>query len=542
MDAEKKIRDVAEENRARTENVSGNIENEKTENLFLIKEKAMRFCRFLKAVAIVRINELPWYKKMSKKILDIFFRLTIAKKMLLGYGSLLVLLVFISLFALINLNRLNRLNDSILNKDIPVINASDEMIDTVLEQELFASRYIIFNTPDVLEIFWEKSAEFIVIAKKIKDIPGHNTFLINKIMSLHNDFSETVIQSVTSTDASSPSNVKEFEERVKVKQELLISMIQKMSDEAMVAQIAKAGATASIGELAFKAAAILCVMGFIFSVVAAMLITGNISGNIKKLKIATEMISKGNFDYRPDIKNTDELQDLSRAFITMSDRLRNLEEKNLDTSPLTRLPGGVSIEKVLDERIKSHSSFAFCLMDLDNFKAFNDRYGYAKGNQLIKSTAKTVREVVSEFGTDEDFVGHIGGDDFVLISTPERCGKICDEIISDFEKNVASFYNSEDSIRGYIVGENRQGHRTFFPLASISIAVVTDNENKIDSFIKVGEIAAELKEYAKKKTGSICVFDKRVGDQDHISFKNVIEFPMSKEIIEESAECQEGVS
>jgi diguanylate cyclase (GGDEF)-like protein len=331
--------------------------------------------------------------------------------------------------------------------------------------------------------------------------------------------------------------MKVFEDKVNVKMETLISMIKKLSGDARGEQIAKTGATATIGELAFKAAAILCGIGLIFSVTAAMLITRNISGNIKKLKIATEMISKGNFDYRPDIKNTDELQDLSNAFITMSDRLRNLEEKSLDTSPLTRLPGGVTIEEVLDKRIKTHTSFAFCLMDIDNFKAFNDQYGYAKGNQLIKSTAKIIQKTVSEFGTEEDFVGHIGGDDFVLISTPERCGKICDEVITDFDKNVSNFYNTEDNTRGYIVRENRQGIRTFFPLASISIAVVTDNEKKMDNFIKVGEIAAELKEYAKSKTGSVCVFDKRAGDQDTNSLENVIEFPKCNGDFQESNIC-----
>ncbi len=532
------MKQVAEKNSNRPETISENIESEKKENLSLVKGQTMKFYRYITAAASVPINELSWYKKISNKILDLFFRLTIAKKMLLGYGSLLILLIFISLFALINLNRLNILNDSILNKDIPTINSANEMIGVILDQELFASRYVILNTPDVLEIFWEKSTEFENIAKRIKDIPGNDSLLINRIISLHNEFNETVIQCIAPVDASSPPNIKVFEDKINVKMETLISMIKKLSSDAMGEQIAKTSTTATIGELAFKAAAILCGIGLICSVTAAMLITRNISGNIKKLKIATEMISKGNFDYRPDIKNTDELQDLSKAFITMSDRLRNLEEKSLDTSPLTRLPGGVTIEKVLDIRIKTHTSFAFCLMDLDNFKAFNDQYGYAKGNQLIKFTAKTIQKNVSEFGTEEDFVGHIGGDDFVLISTPERCGKICDEIIADFNKNVASFYNKEDNTRGYIVGKNRQGKRTSFPLASISIAVVTDNEKKIDSFIKVGEIAAELKEYAKSNAGSVCVFDKRVGAQGYYSLKNVVEFPKSIENLKESTKCR----
>jgi diguanylate cyclase (GGDEF)-like protein len=193
----------------------------------------------------------------------------------------------------------------------------------------------------------------------------------------------------------------------------------------------------------------------------------------------------------------------------------------------------------MDKRIEGQEAFAFCLMDIDNFKAYNDRYGYAKGNQLIKFTADTIQRVVLEYGNEDDFIGHIGGDDFVLVTSPERYAKICNKVIADFDNQISAFYNLEDNDRGYVVGENRQGEGTVFPLASISIAVVTDHENRLDNYIKVGEITAELKEYAKLQEGSVCVFDKRGVNEKTSAFKNVIEFPKKQKSVHELEICQE---
>jgi len=296
---------------------------------------------------------------------------------------------------------------------------------------------------------------------------------------------------------------------IKKKQETIIAHVGEMADMALIDQKKKTASTTAISTIAFKFSAVLCGIGLLLSITTAMLITRNISGSIKKIKYATEMISAGNFNYIPEINNKDELQDLSQAFITMAGKLKNLEEKSLDTSPLTRLPGGVAIEKNLEQRLANNTSFAFCLMDLDNFKAYNDTYGYAKGNQLIKASANIIQNAVSEFGNKDDFIGHIGGDDFVVIANPQKYVKICNAIIESFDKSVLYFYNQEDIDRGCIVGENRQGQVVSFPVASISIAVVTDHDHQLDNYIKISEIAAELKEHAKSIQGSVYVIDKR---------------------------------
>jgi diguanylate cyclase (GGDEF)-like protein len=193
----------------------------------------------------------------------------------------------------------------------------------------------------------------------------------------------------------------------------------------------------------------------------------------------------------------------------MARRLKHLEEMNLDTSPLTRLPGGTTIENVMNQRISDGAGIAFCLMDIDNFKAYNDHYGYARGNELIQATADIISQAVTDHGRDDDFIGHIGGDDFVLITAHDTYTNICRAVVETYDKTIPDFYNAEDRTRGHIIGENRQGEKVLFPLATISIAVVTNETHKLVNHIEFGEAAAEMKEQAKSVPGSLFLVDKR---------------------------------
>jgi diguanylate cyclase (GGDEF)-like protein len=185
----------------------------------------------------------------------------------------------------------------------------------------------------------------------------------------------------------------------------------------------------------------------------------------------------------------------------------------LDSSPLTRLPGGIAIENVVNKLIITNASIAFCWMDIDNFKAYNDRYGYAKGNDLIQSTASIISEASEKLGGEDDFIGHIGGDDFILITTPDFYIRICESIVENFDKIISDFYDTEDRQRGYIIAENRQGQEVSVPLASISIAVVTNDKRKFLNHIQVSEVVSEIKELAKSVAGSVCLVDQRGNDK-----------------------------
>jgi diguanylate cyclase (GGDEF)-like protein len=183
--------------------------------------------------------------------------------------------------------------------------------------------------------------------------------------------------------------------------------------------------------------------------------------------------------------------------------------RDLDANPLTRLPGNVSIINELGNRIDKKEFFAVCYVDLDKFKAFNDKYGFEKGDEVIKNTARILINSVQEKGTPQDFIGHIGGDDFVVITTPDKVDGLCKKIIADFTSMVPGLYNKEDLEKGYIIGQDRQKKVRKIPLLSISIGVVTNESVKINHVGEVGELGAELKEYAKSLPGSNYVKERR---------------------------------
>ncbi|MBP7216539.1 MAG: response regulator [Candidatus Omnitrophica bacterium] len=184
-------------------------------------------------------------------------------------------------------------------------------------------------------------------------------------------------------------------------------------------------------------------------------------------------------------------------------------ERDLEANPLTRLPGNVSIMNELDRRLSLKTFFAVCYVDLDKFKAYNDKYGFERGDEVIRETARIMIRTVQEKGSPDDFIGHIGGDDFVIITVPENVDPICEKIITDFDATSPSFYNELDRKNGYIVGHDRKGKEQKIPLLSVSIGVVTNSTRTIDHVAQIGEIGAELKEYAKSLERSNYVKDKR---------------------------------
>lgn len=184
-------------------------------------------------------------------------------------------------------------------------------------------------------------------------------------------------------------------------------------------------------------------------------------------------------------------------------------ERDLEANPLTRLPGNVSIINELSRRIETKSLFAVCYLDLDKFKSYNDKYGFERGDEVIRQTARILITVTQKFGNPDDFIGHIGGDDFVILTTPKAVDNLCNKVIEDFEKSVPLFYNEADRKNGYIIARDRKGVEQKIPLLSISIGVVTNEFRKIEHVAQIGEIGAELKSAAKRLERSNYVKDKR---------------------------------
>ena len=172
--------------------------------------------------------------------------------------------------------------------------------------------------------------------------------------------------------------------------------------------------------------------------------------------------------------------------------------RELQASPLTGLPGNNEIDQVLRTSIKAGLNFAVCYADLNSFKIYNDKYGFISGDRVIVFTADLLTRAVAENGNaDQDFVGHIGGDDFVIIAAPERAEAICSVITESFDSEIKQFYSEEDVKCGWIETLDRQGAVTFAPLLSISIAVVVNDCEIFHHPGQIAQTAAEIKRFLK---------------------------------------------
>ena len=182
---------------------------------------------------------------------------------------------------------------------------------------------------------------------------------------------------------------------------------------------------------------------------------------------------------------------------------------NRRISPLTGLPGNVQIHAELKKRIANEEEFSVLYLDLDNFKAYNDVYGFLKGDNIITFTADTIYNKIHLKYSEKSFVGHVGGDDFVAIVPGTESEEICEQILDKFDKEVKKFFTQEDNEKGYIEVENRRGEMEKFPLTSLSIGVVVADKKRFSNMLEIGEIGAQVKHSAKSVPGSSYFIDRR---------------------------------
>ncbi len=198
------------------------------------------------------------------------------------------------------------------------------------------------------------------------------------------------------------------------------------------------------------------------------------------------------------------------ARISASLRRRELEGS---ANPSTMLPGNKAIERAIMARVEAGVPFAVAYCDLDNFKAYNDFYGFLKGDAIIHQTARIIVMAVEQLGAQGDFVGHIGGDDFVFITEPDRVVAVCEAIITEFDRLSPLFYDVEARRRGMIDQFDREGNPKTFPLMSISIGVISSLNHAISHFAEVGDLAADLKKRAKAYKGSTFLLEQNAPSQ-----------------------------
>jgi diguanylate cyclase (GGDEF)-like protein len=188
--------------------------------------------------------------------------------------------------------------------------------------------------------------------------------------------------------------------------------------------------------------------------------------------------------------------------------LSERSKRDLGVNPTSRLPGPILIERYIEQKIEIGEEFSVCYLDIDNFKAYNDYYGYFYGDRVIRLTAHIIRDVVFDLVPD-GFVGHVGGDDFVFIIPYSKVEIVNSNIIKTFDRIIPYKYKTVDRERGKIVAKNRRGEYEVFPLLTISIAVVVNHSGMFTHVGELSHMLADLKKYTKKLAGSNYMIERR---------------------------------
>jgi diguanylate cyclase (GGDEF)-like protein len=204
------------------------------------------------------------------------------------------------------------------------------------------------------------------------------------------------------------------------------------------------------------------------------------------------------------IKPFDPIELLARVKGTLR---RAKEMRNL--SPLTGLPGNIRIQEEIERQVREGRPFAVLYCDLDNFKAYNDRQGFVRGDRLIQAVSRIVQEAIADLDGSEGFVGHVGGDDFVAVLRPEVAEQAAKRICRRFDEVRAEYYDPEDLERGYVRLEDRRGVLQDIPLVAISVGIATTAKRAFAHYGEAVAVATEMKQFAKRQSGSSYAVDRR---------------------------------
>lgn len=182
-----------------------------------------------------------------------------------------------------------------------------------------------------------------------------------------------------------------------------------------------------------------------------------------------------------------------------------------DNNPLSKLPGNTSILNAIQRALANTEPMSVCYVDIDNFKPYNDHYGFSQGDEVILMVARVIVNVIDQTARQHSFIGHVGGDDFVFIVPEDKAVEVCEKILANFEAVRNLFIEPEDVSRGGFVEKDRQGRETRFGLLSISIAVILTGHGKFQHFGQVAAVASQMKHKVKALDGNNYLIDQREG-------------------------------
>ncbi len=418
-------------------------------------------------------------------------RLSLVQKLIVSYASMLFLTTAALVFSIVGLYSLNKTAKEIIMTDLPVINAANHLRESLLAQERYAGKFLILKSPEFRDLFHQKEAAFLRITAEM----GQKSpdALTARLAADYQDYRQRIEALFATPSGSAPDKV--ITERVFKDIEAIAANRQLLLSDKLTEADQREATTV-------RFTLMLALAGFILALSVASIFAYNISSAMRKLKKGTHRIAAGDFDFNLQIPPGDEIGDLAEDFARMAKKLKDLEQMCLDASPLTRLPGNIAIERLLTQKLGEDAPFAVCYADLDNFKAYNDHYGYIKASDVIKLTGDIICNTVNTLAGENAFVGHVGGDDFVMVVPSSKAATICESVIDAFSAMIVQQYSPEDLAKGAIEGVDRYGVQRTFPIMTISIAVLICHKGEYGSATEIAEAALAIKDRLKGMSGS----------------------------------------
>ncbi len=426
---------------------------------------------------------------------------TVTKKVIIGYLVIVLFTVCAVGYALFQLHQQTRHTEHLVQIEFSTFELLRDLQQNLLALENIEKQLLILRDIELVGLRQNRNEELVSHVLTLQGLPvNEQSQTLLKVLEAYRQADKHLAQALQIEDwelATILSDRTMVPLRAQIV-ELLVAYRERQQQQinADLTQLSqKTGA-------AFRATAILTLFGICLSAPVTITVIISIHRSVRALKSATQSISAGLFDHRLELAGDDEFSELAHDFYQMGEKLRELEQLHLDANPLTLLPGNRAIDRAIDTRINQKIDFAHLYIDLDNFKSYGDRYGYKAGSDVISQVGDLVQAVVNEFGNPDDLVGHIGGDDYVVLTSPDKGELLAQTIISRFDEMVPTLYSPEDRQAQSFVGKDRYGVERKFPLMSISIAVIHSTRYKYPSRLAISQDCARLKEYLKLQDGS----------------------------------------
>jgi len=435
-------------------------------------------------------------------------RLTVTRKIAAGFLLLVAFCLAAIIFALMALDNLRVRSEELVRRDFRALVLTRELSSSLADLERLEKQVLILRDPSMFPLIDRRDEDNNLLHRQLAELLPDGR--LAEVERLFSTVATARIQNRALLEELNWEEADRHSQRVMTPlNDQLFSALQRFrsAQEAFLDQTMQTFNSASVR--AYRLTLTLAFAGIGLAALVAGGIILKIHRAMARLTQATRAMAEGRFEHPVGLEGQDEFGMLARSFSEMGMKLRELQSLNLDANPLTRLPGNLVIERELEQRIAGDQPFAHIYIDLDYFKAYNDRYGYQAGSDVISKVGTMIQQVTERLGNPADLIGHVGGDDYVILSTPDRAEALCEAVIREFDAMVPDFYSEQDRKAGCFEGQDRYGVVRRFPLLSMSIAVVGTQNLRNPSAEAIGRECAKMKEHLKLLPGSNYLLDRR---------------------------------